>query len=117
MQEDLVAETNGLLQRFLKVEEERAAEAAEAKAKFDKEMAEMEASRKEKMRSALIERGLPEDAADLDADFEARLREAQKESQIRLEEAKVRDQDYKEQFLAELQQQTELLRQIAEKLA
>lgn len=106
-----------MLRQLLDIQAQQRAEAERFHAEFEAEMAEMTAKREAAMRERLIERGVPEEAArGTEEGWEKRMEETRRESARRIEAARQKDAEYKEQLLAELRTQSDLLRQIAERL-
>jgi len=115
--EELLADTNRLLQRLVAIEDERKAEAERYRAESDFSLAEMKKKTDESMAQRLKERGLSEDAAaGGDEDWDKRFKAVQQKSRENMDAMRVKDEQYKEQLLQELRTQSDLLKQIAKKL-
>lgn len=114
---ELLADTNRLLKQFFEWNEEQKAERAGAEEKFKVDQMRWSEEQKEWKAKALREKGLDVDGLDLDDEtFKAKFNEIREKSRRQIEEAKKREIRYREELMAELQTQTSLLRQIAEKL-
>jgi len=102
--DELVADTNQLIRQLLERE-------AAAKAESERFLQES------RSRLAEIRGAKPNEAPeDLFADMDARRKEATAKAQENLKVATQREADFKDELLAELRIQSDLLRQIAEKL-
>ncbi len=100
-QGSLIQETNALLKQILDMHAQQKAESEKQKADLEKSMAEM----KEKYKT--------DDSED---DWEKRIQETREKTKTRLEESKQRELQFKTELMDELRTQSDLLRQIAEKL-
>jgi hypothetical protein len=113
---ELLEETNRLLRKLVEIDEERRAENERA-------MKELEARRpmvelhNEALEERLKRMGIESEAAEVgENDWEKRLQEANRKTMENIETASARERQYKDELLAELRTQSDLLRQIVEKL-
>ena len=115
---DLIVETNRLLHTILQNDAEQKARSAEAIEEIEKKSAEIDTKFSEPMKERLRKEGLPEEAIEgTQEDWEKRRREAQRKSRENIEASQKRHEQYQEELLTELRIQSDLLRQIAERLA
>lgn len=116
--EELLADTNRLLRQFFDWDREQKAERERMEARWKADEERREAESKSFMADALKSKGVSLDGLDLtDENFEAKIKEIREKSQRNLEESKARELAFREDLLAELKIQTDLLNQIKEKLA
>jgi hypothetical protein len=114
---ELLAETNQLLKRVVEIDQENRARSEAMRKENDRMHAEMDAKRKASMRSSLQELGLSvEDSDPSDDSWEERMKEVQRLSREKVELARKKEEHYRDQLLEELRIQSDLLKQIAEKL-
>jgi hypothetical protein len=114
---DLLAETNDLLRRLVEIDERNRREIEESEAKWDAEKVEFDAKILETKKRLLTERGVPEEGlGGEDKDWEKRIEEGRMEMTKKMETLRDKDEEYKQVVLAELQKQSDLLKQIAAKL-
>lgn len=115
--DDLLLETNQLLRRVVEIENERRAEAEKQRVEFEEMQKQTEATRSESFRTMLQDRGLSGEVLDLEGtNFDERFAEAQRKTEENLKAMREQDEMYKNSVLQELQTQSDLLKQIAEKL-
>lgn len=115
--DELIADTNRLLAQIVQMDTERQAQAKKSEAEMEERMAAMKAKREEAMKTRMEERGLTGEAASAsDEDWEARITQSRRQTEQNLEFMREKDREYKEQLIQELRVQSDLLRQIAEKL-
>jgi len=116
-QEELIADTNRLLQQLVASEKAQKEEAERSRAEFETKFGDLSAKREETLKSKLGQRGLPSDLIDTpEEDWEKRINEARQKSKENLELMRQKDEQYKEELMQELRIQSDLLKQIAEKL-
>jgi hypothetical protein len=115
--DELLADTNRLLQRLVEIDQTQRAESERFREEMEARREKMNEEQNESKTKRLVDLGLtPEDAALPEEDWEVRHAEAQRNAHENIERARQKDEEYKEQLLAELRTQSDLLRQIAEKL-
>jgi hypothetical protein len=115
---ELIEETNRLLRTILQNDAEQKARSAEAIEEIKKKGEKIDANFEEQRKKRLRDAGLPEEAVEgTEDDWEKRRREAQRKSRENIEASQKRHERYQEELLAELRTQSDLLRQIAERLA
>jgi len=115
--EELLADTNRLLRELAEAEAKVRADAEVKSAEFKEKMAKMAEEREAKQRELMKERGLPEnELGTSDEDFDKRRKEAQERLNTNALAVRERESKFKDEMLAELRIQSDLLRQIGEKL-
>jgi|GEM_PF-5743954 len=117
-QASLIAETNALLKQVLDADAARKAEAEKQRAEFETQMGGLKERTSARTGAPRKEAGAEDadSAGDPDEDWEKRLKDAREKSRERMEQSAVREREFKAQLLEELRTQTELLRQIAERV-
>lgn len=114
---ELIADTNRLLQQLVDFQTRQEAESKRAKEEMDARMAEMETKRKENTRRLMEGLGVQtHDAALSETDLDEKMASVREEGKRRIEEVRQIESTFRDQLLAELRAQSELLRQIFERL-
>lgn len=115
--EELLVDTNRVLHELLDIERQRKVDNEKARTEFIVNQAEREQKRAEKMKQALIERGIPEGEASIPEDvFEKRAEAAREKSNENIKIMEQRNLQFRDDVVAELKIQSEILRQIAARL-
>ncbi len=111
---DLIAETNRLLRQLLESDAEAREQSKASRERLNAFREDLDAKREERRKTRLREDGFPEDASEDDLD--ARRKEAHRRSEENIAVSREREARYREELLQELRVQSDLLRQIAERL-
>lgn len=118
--EELLADTNRVLHELLILEREKEKEREKNAASlkdFKASWAERKEKLDEKMKGVLVDRGVPEEAAEVtEDDWEKRSQAVQQKSRENLAVMSERTSRFNEELIAEMKIQSDLLRQIAAKL-
>lgn len=115
--EELLQDTNSLLRRLFELEEQNRLEAEKSRIEFEKLMEKTREEQDAGINERLVEVGVADSASMGSMDsWQQRSTEATRAAQQNIDEARAMDQEYKDALLAELRKQSDLLRQIAEKL-
>ena len=115
--DELIAETNQLLKRVLELDAEHRLETEKRIKELDDQRKEIKRRRQDEIAARLIEDGFSEADAHLsDEEWKERRWEAEKSAREQLIEAREREAKFRDELLSEMRAQTEVLRQIAERL-
>lgn len=115
--QELLADTNGLLRKLLDLEEQRRIESEKSLREMQERMERMHAESDAALKSRLQAKGLSiDDAESSDEDWEKRLEAARSRAREQAQEAQQRIERHQAAVMQELATQTELLRRIAERL-
>ena len=115
--EELLLDTNQLLRKLFEIDEQNRAQADESRASLKKQMEEVRARQAEAAKSPSTDLSVQEPApSGAPQDWETRQKVATESGKARMEEMRALDQKYKEEVLEELRKQSEILKQIAERL-
>ncbi len=115
--EELLADTNRVLHELLELDRRRKEESSKSMEEFKAKQAEREQKRAETTKQNLIERGVPEDVASIsEDDWEKRAKEVRQKSTENLKVMEERHSTFRDDVVAELKIQSEMLRQIAARL-
>lgn len=113
---DLITETNQLLRRFLEMQEERARASAEMSQVMQEHLVKARTNREETLNAKILQAGEPDLAKGTSEEWHARMERAQADGEVMRQQAVAAERLFRDDMLAELRKQTELLEQIAEKL-
>jgi hypothetical protein len=112
----MIEDTNRLLQRLIEINEEQRVRSEELKKDNEVRMKALKDKSDAAMKEHLIKRGLSPEDAGSEEDWKTRAEEARKMSKERLEASQQQTLQFRTEMLQELKTQSDLLRQILEKL-
>lgn len=105
-----------MLRRLLEIDEEQKKQSAEVKARLEQKKAELTNHREERDLKEREKLGLPPEGAVTEEQIQQRRDEAMRRAKENAEVAREKFEKYREELLTELRTQSDLLRQIAERL-
>jgi len=116
--QELLEDTNRLLRQLVEIDAQHRQDAEQSKAKLDEINKDLENKRKERLRKFAAEKGLPAEVAEgEEEDWQKRLEETRRRSKENIELGKAKELEFREQLLAELRKQSELLQKIEARLS